>query len=367
MRTLDKYVLRGFMINFTILLVVMLLLIVVVSLIVNIDEFIGARHAPFDGVLLGSLYTIVDFYFPNLFLLYIIMGGLATVGALGFTFSAMARSGELLGMITGGVSLHRVALPVLVAGCVLSLLALPMQEWVIPPLAGKLARGPSDAKLSTVSTFSIYYAADGSGNLFTADQFDPGQGLLRLVTILERDPQGRVLRRITAESAGWNGNQGGWDLRHGQAVEPVRSDAGSIISQRRSAIDFFSSDLTPNVLLVRRAAIFPRLLGMPELLRMVETPSNQQATILRVIHSRFSGMVLNVLILLMALPFFLTREPVNFTVQAVKACGLCMGAWASGLMIMQAGMGNLNAVTTAWLPVVIYLPIAAWMLLRVKT
>ncbi|NJL31064.1 MAG: LptF/LptG family permease, partial [Phycisphaerales bacterium] len=146
MRLIDKYILRSFVLNYIILLLVMLLMIVVVSLIVNIDEFIGPRHAPFDGVLSGTLYTIADFYFPNMFLLFVMMGGLATVGAMGFTFTALSRTGELLGMIAGGISLYRVALPVLVAGCILSLLALPMQEWVIPPLAGKLARGPSDAQ-----------------------------------------------------------------------------------------------------------------------------------------------------------------------------------------------------------------------------
>ncbi|MEL7089072.1 MAG: hypothetical protein AAGL98_11630, partial [Planctomycetota bacterium] len=80
--------------------------------------------------------------------------------------------------------------------------------------------------------------------------------------------------------------------------------------------------------------------------------------------------VLNALVLVMGLPFFLKRLPGNTMVAALRAAGLCIGAWGGGLMMLQLSPGNLpigGPVLVAWLPVVIYLPVSAWLLGKIKS
>ena len=51
----------------------------------------------------------------------------------------------------------------------------------------------------------------------------------------------------------------------------------------------------------------------------------------------------------------------------MKATGLCFAAWITGVMLQQTGVSHMNPVTAVWLPVVIYLPIAAVLVQRTKT
>ncbi len=373
MKTLDRYITRIFLMDFVILVTVIMSLFVLIDVIVDIDEFTQAadiRTPIFGNWFLALMYSVFDFYYPQILLLYVFFSGVLVVGAMGFTFSALARNRETLAMVTGGLSMYRIAAPVIVVGTLLNAAAVPLQEFLIPPLANKLARGKAQVRLDTVETFAVQYARDGQGNLFSAGMFDPLTSTMEDLTILQRDELGRIQRRITARHAVWDNGDGplGWRLEEGQFLAYETDAQGLSTSAARSAqpIDFFPTDLKPQILLTRRATIYPRLLSMRELLAMAANRSADTDTIRRLTHGRFSMVVVSVLILVMALPFFLNREPVNLMVQALKAIVLCMSAWAAGLLVMQVGVG-LNPVFSAWLPVALLLPLVAWMVSGLKT
>ena len=46
---------------------------------------------------------------------------------------------------------------------------------------------------------------------------------------------------------------------------------------------------------------------------------------------------------------------------------MCLGAWSSGFVVLQISMPMLNPVASAWLPVVIFLPVSAYLMQRIKT
>ena len=134
--------------------------------------------------------------------------------------------------------------------------------------------------------------------------------------------------------------------------------------------EFFETELTPTVLQARRATSYPYLLPMSQLRPMQTNPAvgpKNQQRITKIVWGRFSLLVLNVLVLVIGLPFFLSRSPTNLLVQGVKAAGVCIGAWAGGIVMLQGGADWLPPVAAAWLPVVIYLPISAWLLQTIKT
>lgn len=397
MQLLDRYIIRQFLINFLILAFVLLSFFVLVDLIFNLDEFLeaGAARArawawaaessgqgpppedyPEAGAsarFIGTLYSVADFYGPLLLLVYVFMSGLIAVGAMGFTLSGLVRSREMTAMVVSGRSMHRVAAPILVAGCVLNALTLPDQELLIPRYADKLARSRAQVKMDAIETFSVQYAPDGAGDLFSAQSFDAQAGSLTNLTILDRPAQGVGLRRVTAAQAHWtdSGPDGkpGWELTNGHAIQRTvvddqLTDAGPSDVEE---VTFFPTDLSPDVLLARRAEIYPTLLSTAELNRLLDNPAADGRRITQIMHSRFSLMVVNVLVLVMGLPFFLLREPRNMLMQAVKAAGVCVGAWGGGIIMLQFQLGVLPPVVAAWLPVVIYLPVAAALLLAVKT
>jgi lipopolysaccharide export system permease protein len=372
MKTLDRYILRQFLLNFAILCFVLMALFVLVDLIIQLDQFLAAGQAlkgRFGGAVPATLWVMWDYYGPMVLLIYCYCSGLIVMGAMGFTLAGLTRTRELVAMLTSGISMYRVAAPIVVVGAGLSALALPLQELAIPRLAGKLTRGHSELGRATIQKFPIRFSRDTQGRLLSAAEFLPEREELVDLTILVRDQHGEAPMRIAAKSATWDEKRGGWVLQEGVAIQR-RADltpAGSGATTPKAPCPFFKTDLTPKVLLARRASIYPRLMALSELQQMLGNPAVDRKALHQVIHSRFSTLAVNVLILVMVLPFFLLREPANLLAQGIKAVALGIGAWVTALVMLQTSTEALNPVTSAWLPVVIFLPLSALLLTRVRT
>ncbi|MEX0884924.1 MAG: LptF/LptG family permease [Phycisphaeraceae bacterium] len=391
MKTLDRYILREFLINFVLLGAVLMLLFVVVDLIVDLDRFLRAGQARADeygSTFLATVVVIGDYYGPVLIMLYVFFAGLLVVGAVGFTFAAFQRTGELTAMVASGLSLYRVALPMVVAGIALNLAILPIQELVIPALAPKLARSSSEAEHRTVEAFPVRLAYDEQGNLLTARAFDAAAGTLDDLTVIQRRPDGLTERRITAAHAVWEADHGRWRLEPPGLADRPATPASPATSGTRTPraegpdiafsydddgpehVEHLPTELSPTVLMARNAGLYPQFLSMAELQAMQANPAvepAQRQQIAGIIWSRFSMIVTNVLILLMALGLVLRIQQPNALVQGIKTAGLALGAWGGGLVMLQASAAFLNPVAAAWLPVALYLPVAAIMLQRART
>jgi lipopolysaccharide export system permease protein len=426
MKTLDRYIIRQFVVNFAILYVVLMTLFVVVDLIVNLDEFLKGGYnwaqrqtvaqsaenigQPVSTVLeliqrdaepkqiaerlritetqartvlreaepgqllrvIGVVRTIADFYGPMVILIYAFFSGLIVVAAMGFTLSGLSRSRELTAMTSSGISLYRVAMPILVAGIGLNVLALPVQEFIVPRLADKLSRKKSHVKYQTVRQFAFQYAPDGNGSLISAASFDAEHEQLSEMRVVLRNDDGLQIGHITAAQGAWNESRQGWDLIDGYTVRPggVGESAVRALDRRHESVDFLATDLSPTLIKTRRSADYIRLLPVAELQKMqhnLAVPASMRTEIARAKWGRLSLLIVNVLILVIGLPYFLLRAPDNMLIQSMKAAAMCIGVWAGGMTIPELTAGTLNPVAAAWFPVVIYLPLSAYILQTVKT
>lgn len=375
MKTIDRYIIKQFLLNFTILLVVLIGMIIMIDLVLQMDEFVKeARRitkAEEANVVWAMLRVAGGFYLPFVPLLYVFLSGLVTVAAMGFTFLAMSRSGELVALAASGISMYRVAAPVLVVGAILNSVTLVNQEWIIPPLAPKLMRKHAHLENETMKQFSLWLAPDDKGRLisglFVPSEKDPR---LEKLTILVRNEKGQTTRRLTAVQAFWNESRHGWDLINVNEMRWAGQQGQTNLQMDAAAgpsDDFFATSLSPQVILAKRRSFYARLLSMVDLQELLHNPNVNRADILKIMHSRLSLLVMNVLILAMGLPFFLSTNPGNVLKQVVAAAGVCMGAWFSGLVILQIPASQMNPVTSAWLPVAVFVVLAAWLMTRVRT
>jgi len=375
MKTIDRYIIRQFLLNFIILLVVLVGMIIMIDMLLQMEKFVKeARRLTQSGqdgsVILQMFKTIADFYLPFIPLLYVFLSGLVTVAAMGFTFTAMSRTGELVALAASGISMYRVALPVLVVGALLNSVTLINQEWVIPPLAPKLMRKHSHLQNETMKQFYVYLSPDDKGRLFTGlfipDERDPR---FEKLTVLVRNDKGQTVQRLSAPQAFWNNDRKGWELVGVNEIRWTGGDAGLEVpaSSPGQGVEFLDTSLSPDVLITKRRSFYARLLSMVDLREMMSNPNVNYADIVKIMHGRLSLLVMNVLILAMGLPFFLSREPVNVLQQTVLAAGVCIGAWFAGVVILQIPAQDMNPVATAWLPVAVYVILAAWLMTRIRT
>lgn len=377
MKILDWYILKQFLINFVILLFVFSLLFVAVNVLVDLDEFIeaGRLHPVMGNKLLGTLYSVFDYNAPMVVLLFVYFSGLIAVAAMGFTFAGLYRTGELTAMVTSGISMFRIAAPIIIMGGVLNMLALPVQEYAIPPLAPKILRNKGQVNIQSFNQFDVRYVPDSSRRvLLSATEFDNKAERLRDVVILERGDEKMASARVTATSATWDEEKQGWNLVNGYRIYRGGGPAtlgDEAAAGRRESVSFYPLEISPSVLFARRQGLYARLLSFQDVQKLMQNAviinSGQTDALRQIMHSRFSLLAVNMLVLVMGLPFFLLREPVNMLLQGVKASAVCLGAWCTGLVVLQVGAGEINPVTAAWLPVAIFLPLAAALVMRIKT
>ncbi|MCA9254634.1 MAG: LptF/LptG family permease, partial [Phycisphaerales bacterium] len=112
MKTLDRYILRSFIVNYIFAMTILVGLYVVLDLFVNLDEF---TNQPSSGVM-QTIERIVDFYGHNLFMYFAQLSGVISVVAACFTLGRLHSSNELTAILSAGASLYRVATPILLAG-----------------------------------------------------------------------------------------------------------------------------------------------------------------------------------------------------------------------------------------------------------
>jgi len=360
--TLDRHVLRRFLANLLAIYVVVICLFVLVDLVMDMDEFVEAGHDRADelgGFWLATLRVAFDFYYPLVVLITIYIASLLTVAAIGFTFSGMSRNGEMTGVLCGGVSLYRLAAPVLGAACLVIVGTLPLQEYVIPPMADRLIREKRDVGRDTMRDYPIYFIEDGDGSLLSARRFLPASRELRDVVIRQREPA----LRISAAQALWDETHQRWDLFTVTALRPRLTplEQGGTVTPP-PAPDHFVTDLSPRVLMAQRARFLPRMLGLGDLYALRNNPALGDADrprLDRLIWSRFSFLVAQMLIVATVLPLFLTREQTNPLRQASLAAAIALGAWAGTLVTIEVAGLHLNPIAAAWLPTALLLPVAA--------
>ncbi len=367
MKTLDRYILRSFVVNYFFAMTILIGLYIILDLFVNLDEFTGMRS---KGIA-QTLGRMADYYGHNLFLYFSQLAGVISVVAACFTLGRLHLSNELTAIMSAGVSLYRVATPILLAGLAMNCLWFVDQEFVIPGIAQKLARKHGDLEGS--KTFSVYFLPDRqNGNaMLSAAKFNPAAMEMRGVVILKRDDNNRMTEVIQADQARWDSERHEWHFENGFATTlatgDVESDAAGL---GHRPVPEYKSSLTPREMALQQSAQWTQFLSLRELNRLQSYFSAAGVgEFVRMKHARLTTVFMNMTLLCIGIPFFLNRERPSIIVLGGKcllACGLCYAATFLCNTVEITAL-NIDPALPPWLPFVIFAPIAVVLLDGIRT
>lgn len=307
MTILHRYLVRLMLVNTAVVLAVFFALFVAIDFVADMDEFTQAARAhagAWGGTVPAFFAVFADYYGPMCLMLFTHLAGVSVAVAAGFTAIHLQRNRELVGVVSSGVSLRRLMAPVLMVALGLNLLVMPVQEWLLPPLAAKAVRSKSELKAQAVRTRGLYMIPDGNGWLLTASTFVPADGRIEGFHALHRLPGGR-LERLDAPAARWDG--AGWVLE--PAGTRLVLDGDNQIASPARRLD---TPLRPEVLRVRQNARFGNLLTVGELRSLSVNPAltpSARTGFRRAVAERLLGPWMNAMLVLLTLPWFLTRVP----------------------------------------------------------
>ena len=200
MRILDKYLLREFAWPLLYCFDAFVMLMIVIDLFGTLDDFID-YHAR-----LGTVFHYYLILFPEMFVLIMPMSLL--LGLL-FCLSNLGRHNELIAMRASGVSLVRLALPLLACGLVATLVVFVVNELFVPR-AKERADALMDAlkwKRERSVLENFFFANTTARRDWYARRFNTRTFEMENAEVHDRKPNGTPDFDVYAERAQWINGQ----------------------------------------------------------------------------------------------------------------------------------------------------------------
>lgn len=380
--TIDRYVLGLFLKNYVLSLVVLTGLWIVLDLLFNFDSFVkptGTEAEAADGGPFKVVLDIADFYFYQSFRFFSYIAGIVPVVAASFTLLRMSRFNELTALLVAGVKLQRVAAPIIVASIFINVgLQWVNQEILVPSFIEKITRRHSEvAGDASASARKLDAIHDGQHSLLFASLYTPpsdrSPATLDEPIVYIDDTAGRQL--IRARRATWDAATRQWQLEGGSRF--ALPHPGQTATSPPTSLDVWQTTLSPDVIaLIVNRGDFVDLLSLRRIDQLLELPGAVgKIDLLRVREARIAAYAVNIILVILAIPCVLTREP-RLLRQSSVLVFLLVGGCMATVFITQGLAGQPRSDPAlavrwpglmAWTPVMIFAPLAFWMFSRIKT
>jgi lipopolysaccharide export system permease protein len=380
---LDRYIARQFIINILVLLVLLGGFVVLVDASLNLARNLqlaqeqlakaGDKDPSAIRKFLAAGLFILDLWWPRLLQLFNYLNGLVLIAAMGFTYTQLVRSREVVAALAGGISLRRLLRPVLVVTGVMLMIQVANQELVVPKIAPLILRNNTDVAKRDLAAFPVLLVPDSAGRLWSAASFDPPTKLrgasMTGVSIWERDASGRATRRFSADRADYEATKSGWVLKNLTVTNlsviadgaPVPGTAATATPARPipgglepGAVRTIQTDLDPTALLADRYKAFSQVLSWSQLLEASSSPAVKpelRESFTRLAWGRGAMLMCTVLSILICAPFFLTREPKNMVLQSLKCAPVAIGSVIGSIIGTAAAIPGLPPELAVMIPV----------------
>ena len=357
---LDRYILRGFS------KILILVLISVMALFIIGEYTEMARDAQENN---AAASTILQYFRFQIFPILNWTLPISVLVSTLVTFGIMSKNNEVTAIKSTGVSLFRVAAPVIFVAAIISLLAYLILDFVLPyanQRANQLKRRIEGKTAITSSQQKLWYLGK-ERYIINFLAYDTDAKRLTQVQVFEFHPsEFRLTRRVYATSATWNGQA--WAFENGW-IRSFTDDGESTLTEIKEPMalfysetpEDFASEVTP-----------PDQMTYAQLRRYIRTlrDSGYAADELSVkLYGKTSWPVISIVMALIALPFAFKIGPRGGALYGI-GLALVLGIvyWAVYMVFTKFGeVGNLPPLLSAWSANILFALAAVYMFLHVET
>jgi len=365
MTILDRYILRSFLFNFVGWNLCFVGIFVIFDLFTNFDSLMQAGKAA------GSVPKVIFFYyFFKSIPIVLLLGSILSLAAAMVTLAMLMRNNELVPIQAAGISTLRVVRPLIVAVFCTTAMFCVMRECLLPSVQDRITMEPADYVDYRGTLLNVARDKETDINILGNRVFRSERRISEPEFIFPRTTMRQPLR-LTGESAfqkpAAKSHPAGYLLTGVKDKNILQSP--SIHWEERPILltpadtDFLEPDQcfvvtnVPFESLASRDAW--RYASLWSLISAARNKSLDVGTSMHAaIHSRLTQPVLDMTLLFLGLPILLIRGGRN-VFKAVGLCGLLLFAFLLICYASQfAGANSGMPVLGAWLPVMIFVPLA---------
>jgi lipopolysaccharide export system permease protein len=302
-------------------------------------------------------------------------GGVLTLIAVMFTVTWIQRHQEMTALLAAGIKRTRVLRPVLLAAIVVSLLGAANRELIMPNIRQQLATDSKNLDGAQKAELQSRFDSQ-TGILIGGDKIVPSQQkILKPIFGLTRGLFDQFGKQLIAEEARFLSAQGdlpsGYLLSGVTAPKALLKSPSMLLNNTPIVITPVGNDwLKDDQVFVVSGVSFEFLAAgaawqdfasTPEMIAQLRSPSVDLGADVRVsIHTRFVQPFLDATLLFLGLPFVVTRTSRNPFI----SIGLCLAVVTVFMLVVLGcqslgSKGLLQPQLAAWLPLIIFAPIAA--------
>jgi lipopolysaccharide export system permease protein len=366
---IDRYMLRQFIQVLLICLMSFTGLFIVIDAFGHLDHFVdyAGKH--------GNVLVIMGTYYAfRAIALFDRTSGVLTLIAVMFTVTWIQRHQEMTALLAAGISRSRVLRPVLLAAIFVSLLAAANREIIMPNIREHLAVDSKNLGGEQASLMQSRFDSQ-TDILLGGEKIVPAsQKIVNPSFVLPRklDRYGKQLTAKEARFLPATENQPSGYLLSGVTAPKTLLKTPSLLLDNKPVVItpvgnnwlkedevFIVSGVSFEFLAA--GAAWRDFASTNEMIQQLRSPSTDLGADVRVaIHGRFIQPLLDTTLLFLGLPFVITRTNRNPFI----AIGLCL-AVVTVFMVVALGCqslgsgGWLNPPLAAWLPLLIFAPLAA--------
>lgn len=359
MSIITKYISRRLIFYYFAFLMVLMAFFVFVDFMEHIDR-VTKYDAPLS--LIGLYYL---YFLPRVF---IEMSWLSFLVAMLFVLGSIAKNNEFTAMLAGGISIHRTGAPILVIGLLISLLVFGIQELIMPYTmlkASDIERNNFTLDSEEPTLHDI--AGLGKRNKFYfIDSMNVKKNVLSGVHIHETS-ENRIIETIDADKAVWDDATERWILNDG--IIRKFNERG-VVTEILPFTDMKAPFKEPPRTLAASSSEQSEF-NFRQLRRKIKNlkRSGYDARRLRVdYHVKFSLPLMNLIVVLLGLPFALECRRGGLTVGFALSLITALLYYGTFQISLSLGRGDIfPAAAAAWTANFLFFGIGIALTMRART
>jgi lipopolysaccharide export system permease protein len=209
MLIIDRYILKSFVSTLFFSIIALCVIFLIVNLLENLDSFLD-QNAKWEVIARYYLY-----YFPEIIKLLV---PVATLLATLFSIGRLSNLNEITAMKSGGLSLYRLMLPLLIFTIILSFSQLYFNGWVVPEANAKkheIEQKYMSRSRTGEMIYNLYFRDRPRVNVVMQYYNSRARSGTRVsIEYFSDNDSPRLEKRIEAESIYWDTASAGWILRN---------------------------------------------------------------------------------------------------------------------------------------------------------
>ena len=356
-KLLKRYVRNEFLSVFFISLLTASSLFVVFDFFERVRTFIKEDSNVLDAVqyLLFKIPLIAHLMTP-----------VAVMVAVLISLGRLSQRSEITAMRAAGLSIFAICQPLLIAGGIISLVIFAAGETIVPWATARVDEiYQLDIKKKAVkgsySKSNFWYRAGNA--FFRVGQYDSRLNILRNLTFLELSPDFRLSRRVDADYTIWEQPAVGWSMK--DVVEITYNQEGRMLLSRFPKLPLVIDEAPSDFYNLKRTPESFTYLELKEHIKKLQAEGVPVNKYLVTLATKFSFPLVNVIIILVALPFALTRAR-SGNVATGFVAGISIGFGYHFIHAFSTSLGAAELLPvhiSAWAANIIYICIGSYLLL----